>query len=244
MVLRLGQNWQASTSLSHTVHQQDDMVLSDFTPTHIQDQEGCSHEESCYELMLSRKSGAGNDGSMSIGAVHRRFGDTLRLYFNDDFFNQLESLYLVRGDSLPELKFSLTRRLSRSILTRLESNLASGGGGILLAEDANSYENAVRYLVTSLDTRFENTSTGVFFAFHHLEQELDPLDSLSQVAHQMELDRLQLVLTQDLNVLHRLASDLALHLNMELSRGAAPGSSVYDEEELRKRVTGGVAVRF
>ncbi len=51
------------------------------------------------------------------------------------------------------------------------------------------------------------------------------------------------MLTQELDILNRLASDLAVHLNMELSRGNTPDSS-FDRDELRKRVTGGLAVRF
>ena len=60
----------------------------------------------------------------------------------------------------------------------------------------------------------------------------------------MELERLQLGVTQDLSLLQHLAANLALHLNMEISRGGSSDTSVLELEELRKRVTGGVAVRF
>jgi hypothetical protein len=40
------------------------------------------------------------------------------------------------------------------------------------------------------------------------------------------------------------ATDLALLLNMEVSRGSTPDGSLFDEDELRKRVMGGVAVKF
>ena len=61
------------------------------------------------------------------------------------------------------------------MLTSLESSVAFGGGGTFVAADRRSYENQVHYMVTSLDTQFLTSSTGVFVAFHHLPQELEPL---------------------------------------------------------------------
>ena len=57
----------------------------------------------------------------------------------------------------------------------------------------------------------------------------------------LEMQRLQLMLTQDLSALN-LAS-LALRLNMEVSRGdMVEGSNGSDE--IRKRLMGGVAISF
>ena len=75
--------------------------------------------------------------------------------------------------------------------------------------------------MTSLDTRFQSTSTGVFLAFHHLTQGVDPVAAAPPVSlangggkrfdaaglPTMELERHQLMLSQDLNVLMRLAAD-------------------------------------
>jgi hypothetical protein len=126
--------------------------------------------------------------------------------------------------------------------------VASGGGGILHTVDQKSYENQVRFLVTSVDTQFQQTSTGVFVAFHHLAQELAPLGGGARLAGdsttQLEINRLQLMLTQDLGILQRVATDLALLLNMEVSRGSTPDGSPYADDELRKRIMGGVAVKF
>jgi len=164
----------------------------------------------------------GDDQSLTFGAIDREFGETLRLYFNRDFFNRLESLFLVRGDRVPELQFGLTRRLSPDILPRIESNLASGGGGVLLANN-RTYENQIQYLVTSVDTRFEQTATGLYVAFHHLQQAFENVNrrgirSLSET----ELERLQFRVTQNLNFLRYLEADWAVHLNLELSRGSTP----------------------
>lgn len=279
VIVNLTDKWRASTSASHRIDQTNDFSYNDFTPAFFNDGDACeTAAEYCYKLMLSRVWGA--DQSMSLGAVHRKYSDTMRMYFDRDFYDRLESLFFVPGDSMPEVQFELTRRLTPDILTRLESNVASGGGGVLVGGNQTNYENSVSYMVTSLDTQFEGTATGVFIAFHHLQQNLDPLAgqpilpaveqipsfsfggyvntplavnlssfddaaaAVNGVGKQLELQRLQLMLSQDLSILHHLAADWAVHVNMELSRGSTPDSALYDEHDLRKRLTGGIAVKF
>ncbi len=246
VVLSLGSNWRASTLASMRVHDGGVPELRDFAPVYHGERGSCDQgEEACYRLLISRL--FGEDEAITFGATHREYGDTMRLFFDRDFFNRLESLYLVRGDRVPEIQFEVKRRLAPTILTRLQSSVAAGGGGLVMANNQRAYENAVRYLVTSLDTRFEDTSTGVFVAFHRLEQALSPLGRPGRgvFAHpEIELERLQLMLTQNLGAIHRLAADWAVHLNMELSRGATPETASFEDDELRKRLTGGLAVRF
>lgn len=245
LVVNLGENWQASTSMSRLIRQRETLFVQDFSPALLSDLESCDqNEEYCYKILLTRS--LDDDNSLSFGAINRKFAETLRLYFQEDFFDHLESLYFVPGDRLPELQLGLTRRMREGILVRFESHLARGGGGVLRTTDDSSYENEIRYLVTSIDTRFEKSSTGVFIAFHHLEQRLNPLEDseVAAIAHQVDFERLQLRLTQDLNVISMLTSNLALQLNMELSRGAAPGVALYAADDLRKRITGGVTLRF
>ncbi len=243
MVVDLGAKWKARTSFARRVEASDSGELyHGFSTAFYSDETACSNAaEACYEVLFSRGE---NDESISVGAVHREYAETLRLYFSPDFFNRLESLFVVEGDQLPEVHFSMVRRLAPRVLAKLESNIASGGGGIFYATDDQLYENQVRYLVTSLDTRFQQTSTGVFVAFHHLEQELNPvLDSASRSASEVEMQRLQLMLTQDLNVLADFASNWAVRFNVELSRGSTPFRLTSDDE-LHKKLTGGISVSF
>ena len=244
LVLQLGPKWQAEASFSERAYEEPVLGLSDFLPTLYRESDLCEEAgESCYQVRLSRA--VGEDDLVSFAAVQRTFGDTLRLYFSEDFFDRLESLYLVPGDELPEAQVTVTKRLAPQVLATLESSLATGGGGIFHATDARAYENQVRYVVTSLDTRFQGTSTGVFVAFHHLTQGLEPLDGKGPAPVAMDIERLQLMLTQDLNfLLEHLAADWAVHINMEVSRGAIPAADAIDPDELRKRFVGGLAVRF
>ena len=243
VVVEMGSSWTLSTMASRKVRE-DGPAIFDFVPVqYAAASSECRSEAFCYQLAFSRH--FANDTELTIGASDRQFDETLQLYFNDDFFGYLESLLLVDGDRLPEIQVAMSHRITPRILARLESSVAAGGGGVFYATDDNSYENSVRYIVTSVDTQFEATNTGVFVAFHHLEQLLLPTSGFSRggqaLRSDLQMQRLQLMLTQDLSALN-LAS-LALRLNMEVSRGDLVQSG-NSGEEIRKRVMGGVALSF
>lgn len=243
IVLQLGSSWQLETTAAHRVYT-DTPTGPDFLPTLFEQRDLCEQgSESCYQVNFSRT--AGEDDKLTLGAIHRTVGDTLRLYFSDDFFDRLESLYLVRGDKLPEVRFGFRHKVSPQVVTTLDSSVAAGGGGTFFAANGQPYENQVRYLVTSLDTQLLSSSTGIFVSFHHLEQQLDSINAPGRTDAQMEYERLQLMLNQNLNILLDLASDWTVQLNMELSRGGsvAPGNTIADDR-VRRRILGGIAVKF
>jgi hypothetical protein len=245
VVLRLGDLWQLQSSASRQVYERASVTAPQFLPTLYQEADLCEEGgKACYELRLARKQG---DDTFSLSAMDRTFGKTLRLYFSDDLFDREESLYLVPGDRVPEVKVSLGHQILPGITTKFEASLANGGGGVFYSAPGQAYQNKVSYLVTSLDTRFKATSTGVFIAFHRLNQDLDPLSADSPRATPISIERLQLMLSQDLNILMDLAGDWTVQLNMELSRGILPlvstASSTRDDE-LRTRFLGGLAVKF
>lgn len=245
LVVQLGDDWRARGSVAHRVEEEAaDLRPRRFRSSFFGDRDSCRQVgDACYEVMLTR--GEGSQNEITLGAVHRQFAETLRLYFSPDFFNRLESVFVVEGDSLPEVEFSVVRKITPRILARLQSNIAAGGGGIFYATDDQAYENQVRYLVTSLDTRFQSTSTGIFVAFHHLEQELNPVDGKVRgpALNEVEMQRLQLMLTQDLSILADMASNWAVRFNLELSRGSTPYTLTPDDE-LHKKLTGGISVSF
>jgi hypothetical protein len=244
LVLQLDDGWQAHGSVTHRAYQSNAVNLA-FLPALFKESDLCEQGgRACYELNLSHH--GGSDDTVSFSAIERIVGQTLRLYFSDVVFDRLESLYLVPGDRLPELHFVVSHRLTPQVRTSFESSVAAGGGGTFIAADGRPYKNQIRYVVTSLDTRFLNTSTGVFLAFHHLSQGLSPLGdpALTQAgASGVEFDRLQLTLSQDLNSLWNLASQWAVQVNMELSRSNAPYLATSDSQ-LQRRILGGIAVKF
>jgi hypothetical protein len=243
VVLQLGSNWQLETTAARRVYT-DTHADPDFLPTLFEQRDLCEQgSESCYQLNLSRK--AGDDDKLTFSAVRHTIGDTMRVYFSDDFFDRLESLYLVRGDRLPEARLSFRHKVSPRVVTTLDSSFAAGGGGTFFAANGQPYENHVRYLVTSLDTQILPSSTGIFVAFHRLEQQLDPAGTVTGGGAQMEFERLQLMVSQNLNFLLDLASDWALQLNLELSRGGTVTSAgSLADDKVRRRILGGIAVKF
>ena len=243
LVVQLDSKWQAISTASHRIEDGERPESWYWAPVPMDaSNRGCDGlEEHCYRFVLARDS---NDGDLlSVSALHREMAETFRLYFHDDLFRQMESLYLVRGDEIPEVQLVVQRHVTPQVVARLESTYAEGGGGLIYAfGETAAQENQVRYLVTSLDTRFARTSTGIFVAFHHLEQSLLGAEPGPEPTTTMDLERLQLMLQQDLDVL-QMATDLALHLNLEVSRGRTP-YSLEPSDALRRRLTGGVTLRF
>lgn len=241
VVVQLGDLWQAETEISAQMNQEQPAVTRIRSQPLIQNAECRSREEYCYRVVLSRENNQGH--TISLGALDRKVGETLELYFNDEFLGELESLFLFEGDRIPEIQFSMSRHVTPHVLARLESNFGSGGGGLLYATD-QTFTNSVRYLVTSLDTKIKPSSTGVFLAFHQLEQDLETTD-LTQGLSSGRLEKLQLMLTQDLSTLLNMANQWALQLNMEWSKGQLPFQLESDtEDESRRRISGGLSVRF
>lgn len=252
LVLQMDGGWQFKGSAIQRVYQET-TVSPEFLPTLYNESALCEQgSKACYELSLARHSG--DDDSVTLSALERIVGQTLQLYFSDVVSDRLESLYLVPGDRVPELHLVVSRRIAPQVRTSFESSIAAGGGGTFIAADGRPYQNQVRYMVTSLDTRFLSTATGVFVAFHHLTQNLGPLASLpgafpaslassSGNANTVSYDRLQLMLSQDLNFLWNIASEWAFQLNMELDRGLPP-SLVSTDTALHRSILGGIAIKF
>lgn len=247
-VLQLGPRWQAATRVSHRLDT-DQGAAADFSPILLANRDDFSNAVSDEAQLIVTRTLGEEDETISLTASHRRLGDRLRLYFSENFFDYLQNVYLVEGDSLPEVQFAVSRRLTDDLHTRFESSFASGGGGTVLA-DRREFSNEVEYFVTSLDTLYSPTSTGLFLAFHRLEQQLQPVSAgargVRAAVEPMQIESLEMVLTQNLNILVDLAADWAVRLDLELSRGNSPlfsnGAGV--EDEIRRRFLGGIAIRF
>ena len=235
----LNDAWSLQTSFRHRIKDQSETWAHDFLPVYHDENSTCSSaEEGCYRFALTGE--LDQRGTIEVGATHRRYDDTLRLYFSEDVFDQLDSIFFVDGDEVPELRVAYTRRLGPGVMARFATQVARGGGGTIASVN-RPLSNDVRYLVTSLDTDFESSQTGLLVSFHSLEQRLidgragATLDTLAT-------DRLQLLVTQGLGHWVGLTQDLQLVLDMQFSR--AEGSTLSPTSELERRVLGGIALRF
>jgi hypothetical protein len=245
VVVRMGQNWQASLSMAERIADDSDPYQDEFMPVLVEGSLDCGQSElSCYALSFQR--GEGSADNFAFGGSYRELDATLKMFFSGNFFDHSEGLFLVPGDVLPEAHASFRKRLAPQIVTRVSSSYAEGGGGVYRAVNNRVFENNVELLSTTVDTSFEATATGVFVAFHRLEQSLQPHN---QVRRRMTpttagLERLELVLHQNLSEIIDLPADWAIRLGVELARGATFFHSDVDPDELRRQVMTGVAVRF
>jgi len=240
----LGGSWRGEALVSHRFEMENDdrWGQREFLPLLVVEEDPCEMAGlSCYQLGVRR----GNEENLfAVELASRDYDRTVRLYFSRDFFDQFESLFLVPGDRVPEVRVTLSRQFGGFLVARWESIAALGGGGTFLAADQNAYRNGVTYLVTSLDTRFLNLGTGVLLAFQRLSQDLEPLDSRRPGLSSLDAERLQLTLVQDLNVFFDLSTEWAMRVNMELARGTTAYGDQHPFEGFRRRITTGLSVRF
>jgi hypothetical protein len=249
ILLHLGTSWQASVLASRRLATNGyDATGAEFAPTLLEQTLACEDSElSCYQLQVTH--GAGDGDEVVVGASLRELDRTVRLFFSDEFFARSEGLFLVPGDRLPEVHASVRKRITPNVVTRVSSNYASGGGGAFLAQNRRVYENEVAYLSGAVETTFERTSTGLYVALHRLDQRLEPVwrptSRFRQTAEEVSLDRVEVVVSQDLAPLFEFAADWAVHLGMEVSRGATLFQADPENRDvLRHRVLTGFAVRF
>ncbi len=238
-VVRLNDRWTASTLAAERVHSEDADIFG-YRRVLADHYGGCqSGQKSCYQVEFARQ--VGNDNKLTLAATHREFDETLQLFFDEDLLDRMDTIYLVDGDQLPEVSVSYTSRWSPAVSSRLESSLAIGGGGQVVSNLASS-KNDVQYLVTSLDTHFERSDTGVYIAFQQLQQSAESL-APTLPASDLNLDKLQLRLTQDLDSLVD-AANIALRLSIEFARGQHPNEPNRNRDDIRQRLTGGVSLSF
>ncbi len=245
-VLQLGPLWQASFNAAHRVVAQDDLVTDDFLPVVLDGTMTCGEAETaCYQMSVLRSSGI--DSQIGFGASYRELDETVRMYFNGNFFESSEGIFLVPGDRIPELHASLSQRLSPGIVAKVSASVASGGGGVFQSVNRRHYENEVSMITSGIDATFERTSTGVYLSFQRLDQQLTPYSQTAKsyaAEPATEMQRLEVVVSQNLSAIWDLSQDWAVHLGMGLARGASFFHSDVDSEAIQRRIVTGVAVRF
>jgi hypothetical protein len=246
LLVRFRPEWEASFSASQRVSLADaETPRGEFVPAVLSAALGCADaEESCYEIQLLHGQGEGEN--VRIGGSWREFDRTLRLFLRDDVFAAGEGLFMVPGDQLPELHATIRRELGNHVVANLSTAYAAGGGGAFRAANLRVYRNDVAYLTTSVDAIIKPTSTGIYLAFYRVVQNLEQFHrGRLRPASSTELERIELAVSQDLARLFGMSSDWAVRVGLELLRGATLFESLpVDPEQLRHRVTTGVAVRF
>ncbi|MEO7793692.1 MAG: carboxypeptidase-like regulatory domain-containing protein [Thermoanaerobaculia bacterium] len=245
-VLQMGPLWQTSLTAAHRVVSQENVVSDDFLPVVMDGTMTCGEaEKACYQMSAMRSSGV--DSQLAMGASFRELDETVRMYFNGNFFESSEGIFLVPGDRLPEVHASLRQRLTPGIVAKVSASVASGGGGVFQSVNRRHYENDVSMVTSAIDATFERTSTGVYLSFHRLDQQLAPITQTAAntvFEPATDMQRLELVVSQNLSAIWDLSQDWAVHVGMGIARGASFFHSDVDPEAIQRRVVTGVAVRF
>ncbi len=245
-VFQLGPLWQSSLTAARRVVSQGELAGDDFQPIVLDGSMTCGEAETaCYQMAVMRSSGI--DNQLALGASYRELDETVRMYFNGDFFESSEGIFLVPGDRLPEVHASVRQRLSPGIVAKVQASVANGGGGVFQSVNRRHYENHVSMVSSGIDATFEKTSTGVFLSFHRLDQQLAPISRHANGEAgepATDLRRLELVVSQNLSAIWGLTQDWAIHLGMGLAQGASFFHSDIDSQAIQRRVVTGVAVRF
>lgn len=245
-VLQMGPYWQTSVNAAHRVVSQEDVIADDFLPVILDGTMTCGEAETaCYQMTVQRSSGV--DSQLALGASYRELDETVRMYFNGNFFESSEGIFLVPGDRIPEVHASMRQRLAPGIVTKISASVASGGGGVFQSVNRRHYQNEISMVSSGIDATFERTSTGVYLSFQRLDQQLVPFSqsARSTVPEQAtDMQRLELVVSQNLSAIWDLSQDWAVHVGMGLARGASFFHSDVDSEAIQRRVVTGVAVRF
>lgn len=247
LLVRFAPDWQASVSATRRFELTEvgDWQRGEFTPALLESALGCADAEaSCYELQVLH--GQDEADHVRLGASWREFDRTVRLFLDDDAFSG-EGLFLVPGDRLPEVHATVRRQVGANFVTSWTSSFAEGGGGTFLAANRRAYTNDVRYLSSALETTYRPTSTGVYVAFHRVEQRLEAVRRASarRVEPENQLETFEVGVSQDLSAVLDVATDWAVRIGVELLRGGTLFESVpTDTEGFRHRLTTGVAVRF
>ena len=170
VVLRFTPDWQASLIASRRVKiEESAYAASDFPTSLLERTLACEDSElSRYQVGRARQRAtrASSSSAPPIASSTGRSGCSIRRLLRA----QRRPLPGAGRPAAGGPRFA-QQRLSPAIVARVSSNYAAGGGGGFLAQNRRAYENDVSLLSTGVDTTFERTSTGVYLAFHRLEQQ-------------------------------------------------------------------------
>jgi Carboxypeptidase regulatory-like domain len=205
--------------------------------TSIEDDISAASREG-YSIGLERT--VGENGNLRLEASQQRIDEVVRAFFEGDFLTSLDSVYLLDGNVVRQVKASGKRRLSHSLAAsvsarygRIDGGVAPGTAATYGVTDSTGHFWTARASLEVLPTR-----TGIAVTLHGVRQNLATPSSV--VVNQS--DRIALSLAQDLSVLGvtPFGSVCKLLVGIESNRPAGDN----DEAPKNNRLLGGVALSF
>ena len=187
---------------------------------------------------------AANDGtSFRVEASEERVGEVVRAFFEGDFLSNLDSVYLLDGNTVRQYQASAQHRISPSLAATVSARYGEINGAVAPGTSATYGVTDSRGHFWSARAGVEilPTHTGVAVLLHGVRQSLTT--SASIVPN--DSDKVALSVAQDLSVLGLtpFGSGCKLLVAVESNRASIAGSE-NDETPKNNRFMGGVALSF
>jgi hypothetical protein len=179
--------------------------------------------------------------SFRIEASEERVGEAVRAFFEGDFLSNLDSVYLLDGNTVRQYQASAHRKISPSLAAsvsgrygQIDGAVAPGTSATYGVTDSRGHFWAARAEVEVLPTH-----TGVALLFHGVRQSL----TTSATIVPNDSDKVALSVAQDLSVLGLtpFGSNCKLLVAVESNRANLTGD---EETPKNNRFMGGVALSF
>lgn len=192
-----------------------------------------------YSVGIERANG--EESAFRIEASEQRIGEVVRAFFEGDFLTNLDSVYLLDGNTVRQYQAAGRHRLSKTLAGTLSARygqidgaVAPGTAATYAVSDSRGHFWSAKAGVEVLPTR-----TGIALLLHGVRQSLTTPSAV--IAN--DSDKIALSLSQDLSVLGLtpFGSVCKLLLAVESSRANA---SEGEDSPKNNRFMGGVALSF
>ena len=206
----------------------------------IEDQAAAAMREQ-YAVGLER---ASSDGSaFRFEASQERVSEVVRAFFEGDFLNNLDSVYLVDGNTVRQYQMSARQRLSPALAATLSARYGEIFGAVTPAASAayGVSDSSGHFWAARAGVELVPTGTGIALLVHGVRQSLTtPSTVIGNNA-----DKVALTLAQDLSVLGLtpFGSLCKLLVAVESNR-TLPGPDDNGDVPRNNRFMGGVALSF
>jgi hypothetical protein len=190
---------------------------------------------------LQRKVGA--NSQVAFEASEARIGEIVRTFFQGDFLTDFDSVYLLDGNSVRQVKGSVTQRLSNTLSANVSARYGSIDGRVN-SPSAEAYgisSNAGRFWTASASVQVLPTQTGIAVLIRKIRQEV----ATPAAVLENNSDKLALQVSQDLSILGITPFGAGVKLLVAIENAKGTGIAEHkDESVTANRLLAGVGVAF
>ncbi len=195
-----------------------------------------------YSAGIERTDAEGT--AFRVEASEEKIGEMVRLFFEGDFLTNLDSVYLLDGNTVRQYQATGRHRLSQALAATASARYGQVGGAVAPGSAAAFGISDARGYFWSATAGVEilPTQTGVAVLVHGVRQQLSTQSTV--IAN--DSDKIALSLAQDLSVLGLtpFGSACKLLLAVETNRVSPSQENADEVAKSNSRFMGGVALAF